>query len=86
VTSHPEGSSKPMTSVGSSTMILASKTSTNPITTTTTTSTLNKAETNQQSAVAEGAVGGAGHGNNSESKGELGTWTSSTEVCPWEDE
>jgi hypothetical protein len=21
-----------------------------------------------------------------ESKGEIGTWTSSTEVCPWEDE
>jgi hypothetical protein len=29
---------------------------------------------------------GQGQGQTGERKGDIGTWASSTEVCPWEDE
>merc|ERR1712156_567241 len=33
-----------------------------------------------------GAAAAQATATSTESKGEIGTWTSSTEVCPWEDE
>lgn len=51
----------------------------------TTTSPEAGAETSAASVPPAAAAAG-GSSTTAESKGEIGTWTSSTEVCPWEDE
>lgn len=42
--------------------------------------------TTEAESQAEDSAEAAQESTTAESKGEIGTWTSSTEVCPWEDE